>query len=200
MRETKQVIICGVTITVGDIVKIKFKRLEDVLGDNKKYCRAGEVIDHYQISDHLISFTQGVGHFKVGHANGENNLELSGRSERIGKRPQRAGTKSSNQLVDDAPILEEIRVEDVNANGQYWTLNEVLIEEISVENDVADSYFSEDHQLSLVLIDSILYVNGAPLTSADSKIFEMFEKVLADAAINRCLDADFKDKHVDNNF
>ena len=201
MSEDKSVVIRGVTIKVGDLVKIKFRKLEDVLQDRRAYCRATEIVQHYDIGNHLETFVQGTGHFKVDYIVGENgHLRLSDRNNRRSKSnmssvlanlltPKQPGASSTAEAEENLP---EISILD-QANGNSWILNDILIEEIIVENDVADYYFSEQHQLSLALIDSVLFVNGHPLTTADSKIYEMFEKVLADAAIKKCLEVNLNE-------
>jgi hypothetical protein len=185
MSGNKSVTIHGVTLMEGDVVRIKFRKLEDILQDKRLYCRVNEVLDHYQIKNHLTAFCQGTGHFVVKEVRGSGRTQLSDSPGALRKR-------SSIQPPTNQALFEEISVEDHNdEDACWWTLNELLIEEITVENEAAESYFSPRHQLSLVRVNSTLYVNGAPLTTADSKIYEMFEKVMAEAAINRALGVDF---------
>lgn len=198
-RENKRVVICGKTVKTGDIVKVKFRKLEDVLMDKRLHCRVSEVLQHYKISDHMNSFCAGTGHFVVKDvASDPHELYLS--EQRFFSMPSLGGAPGTKQAPQPDPnLMPEIRVEDHNdPHHQWWPLNEVLVESLEVETHVADSYFSEAHQLSLLVIDSVLYVNGAPLTNADSKIFEMFEKVMADAAINRMFQDNSKDKQTED--
>lgn len=198
--ETESVCIRGVTIAPGDIVFIKFRKLEDVLRDERKLARINETLDFYQIDDHTSTFLRNFGHFKVESvASKEDYLRLNpdrDPNKRLRKSQIRAATlsnplqkapmpssKQEEKNLDDY-ALEEIMVYDHNTDTN-WHLNEILIEEIRVDNDSAESYFSERHEISLVRIDSVLYLNGLPITPADSKIFEMFEKVMADAAISK---------------
>jgi hypothetical protein len=184
MQETRQVVIKGVTITKGDTVKIKFRKLEDIIQDKKIFCRVSEIIEHYDIKSHMVSFCQGEAYFIV------RDTTIAGDGCLSHDRFIKSKNGGKNVLTDSA--VPEITIDDFN-DGSHWNINEVLIESISVEDDVADSYYSEEHQLSLVLIDSVLYVNGKPVTNADSKIFEMFEKVLADAAIKKALSVNFNE-------
>ena len=178
MRENDSTIILGVTVKIGDIVKIKFRSMEKVFQDNRAATRLASIVEYYDIDDHMTSFLQG-GHFKViGCADKDSNNVRKSESERW---------RSKNGVpTSDPKILSEITISD-HVSDSNWIINEMTIESISVENEVAESYFSETHQLSLVLIDSVLFVNGHPLTNTDSKIYEMFEKVMADSAINRAL-------------
>lgn len=185
MSDKEVAIIRGTSIMSGDIVKIKFRKLEDILNDERKFCRAGDAIDHYQIQDHLTALSQGVGHFKV--KNIERSLKLS-QNRRI----------KVGQPTDPRCNLPEIIITDHNNSDYDWTINEILIEEITIENDIAESYFSETHQLSLLVINSVLFINGRAVTSTDSKIFEMFEKVLSDVAIKRILETDDNEEFEDD--
>lgn len=179
----RQVTICGVTVKEGDIVKIKFKKLEDALKDERRQSRVSDLMDFYGIDGHMNTFLQGSAHFKVSEVRLLNEyLKLARENDSMSRRNRNKNPASP--YVN----LEEIIVHDHNTDS-HWNLNEILIESISVENEVADSYFSETHQVSLLLIDSTLYLNGHPITQADSKIFQMFEKVMADAAINNILNA-----------
>jgi hypothetical protein len=179
-KEVQSVTINGVTIKQGDIVRIKFRKLEEVMKDNRQQSRVSDLLDFYGIDGHMPTFLQGVGHFKVTELRGLNDYLKLARDNDTMARRNRKNAKA--EVVN----LEEIVIHDFNTDSP-WHLNEILIESISVENEVADSYFSETHQLSLLLIDSTLYINGQPLTLADSKIMQMFEKVMADAAINNVL-------------
>jgi hypothetical protein len=203
--ETKSVVIKGVTVMKGDVVRIKFRKLEQILQDKKQWCRNVEVLEHYKIDDHMATFLQGIGHFKISGINGKNEyLKLSNSGTLREKK--RAGRSSKVSKEDEDERLEEISIIDHNLSNDYdhWLLNETLIEEISVENHISDSYYSENHQLSLVVVDSVLFINGVPVTNTDSKIFEMFERVLSDAAIKKLLEVDFEDAKVeqedDDNF
>lgn len=186
------VTIHGVTIKKDDIVKIKFRKLEDVLQDKRQQSRINDIMCFYGIDDHMTTFLQGCGHFKVNEICGLNSYLRLSNDGSISRR------KSNSSVNENA--LEEIAIHDYNTDT-FWHLNEILIESISVENDVADSHFSENHQLSILLIDSTLYLNGQPITQADSKIFQMFEKVMADAAINSILNAaDIKTSDDDDSY
>lgn len=203
--ETKSVVIKGVTVMKGDVVRIKFRKLEQILQDKKQWCRNVEILEHYKIDDHMVTFLQGIGHFKISGINGKNDyLKLSNSGT---LREKKRASRSSKVAITNADErLEEITIIDHNLSNDYdhWLLNEALIEEISVENHISDSYYSENHQLSLVVVDSVLFINGAPVTNTDSKILEMFERVLADAAIKKLLEVDFDNSEVkeeeDDNF
>lgn len=179
MKSNTSAIIRGVSIQKGDIVNIKFRKLEDILQDNAISVRASQVIEEYSINLHMKSFVTG-GHFKVIEARPKETSSLVYFNRGRGK--------------NDPSYLSEIVIEDHVAD-MTWVLNDALIESISVENDNAESYFSEKHQLSLVLVENILYINGQPLTKTDSKILEMFERVMADSAINNAIasENDFDD-------
>lgn len=180
MKESSTVEIKGVVIKKGDIVKIKFRKLEEILLDNKNSVRKSQVIEYYDIDDHMTVFINGTGHFKVERIYPKETGNLT--YFEAGYRRLANGECHS----DHPSFLNEFTIYDF-ATGTNWQLNELLIESISVENEVAESHFSENHQLSLMLIDNTLYINGEPLTKADSKILEMFERVMAETAINNAL-------------
>lgn len=175
----KMTTILGVTIAPGDIVKIKFRKLEDVLRDKRATARLSEIISHYNICNHMDAFVSG-GHFEVREVYDKDTDYLNYAKER------RASSRRQNSQQEET--FSEISIVDhKDSDGNHWRINDFLIESISVENDSVESYFSEKHQLSLVYVDNTLFINGEPLTAADSKISQMFEKVLAEAAINNVL-------------
>lgn len=176
MKDKDYTIVYGVTVKVGDIVKIKFKPLEKILQDSRASCRLAQIVEFYHIDDHMTSFLQG-GHFKVeGVADKDYGYLRLNENER----------RTSVKRAEHPKTLSEITIHD-HVVDATWVMNDIIIDSISVENEVAESYFSEVHQLSIVLIDGVLFLNGHPVTADDSKIYEMFEKVMADAAINRAL-------------
>jgi hypothetical protein len=202
MAKDQSVVIHGVTVMPGDIVFIKFRKLEEVLKDKRKTSRVHDLMNHYQIDNHTNTFLKGCGHFQVRLVrpkDGRDSLRLN--PERspgtLRKRASPQQVQKEQRLEDSA--LDEIVINDHNTDNN-WDLNEILIEEIRVDNDAAESYFSERHEVSLVLINNVLYLNGLAITPAESKIFEMFEKVLADAAISKMFAHDDNDEEDEDSF
>jgi hypothetical protein len=127
----KNISINGVTIKKDDIVKIKFRKLEDILQDNRSAVRMAQVVDHYDIQEHIKSFLVG-GHFTVKEVMPK---EEGGLHLMIDSFKSRRNINGKNIYdSDSATFLSEFEIED-HVVGYKWRINELLIESISVEND-----------------------------------------------------------------
>lgn len=172
------VIIKGVSIKKGDIVEVKFKKLDDVLDFYKQYgYRINEILDKTKYCDHLASVTNG-GIFLVDSVS-DSNFYLPEIREK---------NASRNQKVDRP---SEITIVDQNSdNTDDFRLNEHVIESIEVKDNAGDRYFSDKFQLSLVKIDGLLVINGVTLDKDDKALIDILEKTIADMSIRAMLESD----------
>jgi hypothetical protein len=167
-----------ITIKSGDLVEIKFKKLEEILDFYKQHnYRRADVFSSIGLGDHLVTLVNG-GIFHVEETN-EHNLRMP----EIGR--------------NQKPRLErphEITINDHNnSDFEEFTFNEHIIESITVREDVGDRYFSDKFQLSLVKIDGLLVINGVPVGSEDTDLIEILEKTIADMSIMQMLGSDEKE-------
>lgn len=180
-------IIKNVTIKKGDIIEVKFKKIEEILEFYKEHrIRAADVFQHTLIGDHLTTMIKG-GFFHVNDIeNSYDNMHL----------PE---IDRDSRRVKGYKRPDEIEITDHN-NDDYdsFTINEHLIESIAVREDIGESYFSDKFQLSLVKIDGLLIINGHPLDKTDKDLINILEKTIADISIRSMLesldDDDEKDK------
>jgi hypothetical protein len=177
----KFAIIYSITIYKDDIVKIKFKKLEDILETIKKNKEVSlrDAMGLYGLETHLQAIVSG-GVFKVTDTCGE-------------KDSKRYADRRKYTTANVPPDLHEIIIEDHITGGEYWYLNEDMIESIEVVQ-ADEVYFSEIHQLSLMKIDGALYINGELLSKNDKKILHMFEQCLSDSVIKNLLDVNFNNE------
>ena len=114
-------IVLGKTIKKGDIVTIKFKKLEDIISFYSDRNRMREIIDYTGIQNHFDSFTSG-GSFKIVEVNSTGWRQIS--------------TGLTNNVDNNtAPI--EFDIEDHREHCSEWTITESMIESIEiVESDI----------------------------------------------------------------
>lgn len=189
----KFAIIKEVTIYKKDIVKIKFKKLEDILKDLSKEMSPRNVMDNYELGSHLDALIHG-GCFLVHEAISDGNRKKHDRNRVI-----KSSRPMGSPQPPTPPSLDEIVIEDHLNEGTRWHINADLIESIEIVQ-AEESYFSEEHQLSLMKIDGALYINGALLTKHDSKILHFFEQCLGDSIIKNLLDVDFDAEEDNENY
>lgn len=180
-------VINNTSIKKGDIVEVKFKRLEDILEFYKTHSyRAHDVFSMTSLGNHLTSLTKG-GFFHVHSIENEGDCSL----------PE-IDRRSRSQRPKDYRRPDEITLIDHNADSDYFTVNEHLIESVIVRDDVGEHYFSDKFQLSLLKIDGLLVINGEPLQSEDKELIRILEKTIADISIRLMLETgDDEKKEVD---
>lgn len=174
------VIIKDISVKKGDIVEIKFKKLEEILDFYKEYgYRRADVFSTIGLGEHLTTLISG-GLFHVEEVNDETGLRM----------PE-IGRNQKPRIVRP----NEITINDHN-NCDYdeFTFNEHIIESITVREDVGDRYFSDKFQLSLVKIDGLLVINGVPVSDEDSDLIEILEKTIADMSIRQMLESSDEEK------
>lgn len=165
----------GVSVKKDDIVYIKFKELKDVIYE---YEQQGHVpvcfLEDSDIDSNLSCFLQG-GYFRVNsiHTNDD-------------YREFPNYKKYHNKNNEDKP--HEISIVN-HLNDDYdWTFNENIVEEIRVEHDAAEYYFSTKFKASFMKLDGQLYINNKKVTKSDKKLIKMLEGVISDLAIASFLD------------
>lgn len=173
------VTIKGITVKKGDVVEIKFKKLEDILDFYKEHnYRRADVFSSIGLGDHLTTVING-GLFHVEDTNDES-LRLPEISRNTKPRIQRP---------------HEIVINDHNSvDFDEFTINEHIIDSIVVREDIGDRYFSDKFQLSLVKIDGLLVINGVAVTSEDTDLIDILEKTIADMSIRQMLESNEEDK------
>lgn len=184
MSEDNVATINGVGIKDGDIVFIKFKPLSEVLEFyRKENWTASQFLSESSIDYHLSALLN-PGYYKI------EDIHINGHSRNF---PQ---TKAMKRL-DHKKQPHEISIDNHNSeDSDCFTFNEHIVEEIRVEHDAADSYFSDKFQLSLMKIDGALYINNERVTKRDGKLIDILENTISDLAIQRMLE-DSKDEDKD---
>ena len=166
-----------VGIKKGDIVFIKFKPLNDII---QFYIGEGYSPSNFlQESklDYHLSAILNDGYYKVEDT-------YSGAECR--EFPQVTINKNGSIAYKDMP--HEIGIINHNhGDGDEFRFNELIIEEIRVEHDAADTYFSEKFNISLMKIDGALFINGEIVTKNDAKLIEILENTISDLAIQKML-------------
>lgn len=163
------------SIKKGDVVFIKFKDIGTIYEAYKEKSnkRLYEIVSELDLDSNTSAMLMG-GYFYVESVCGSKNLPRVDHNMKHDDRP------------DEILILNHIN------NGNYFRINETMIEEIRVEHDVAVKYFSEKFQLSMLLIDDSLIINGELVDKDDKDLISMLEKTVADIAIKNMLDVEFE--------
>ena len=174
----------NITIKKGDIIEVKFKKIEDILEFYSQYrYRAADVFQATRMGEHLTTVSKG-GIFHVQDVEDDSDsmcLPEINRERNRGK---------------DYIRPHEVSIVDHNNNDfDNFTFNEHLIESIEVRDDVGEHYFSDKFQLSLVKIDGLLVINGYPLDKSDKELIHILEKTIADISIRAMLEAFEEDKN-----
>lgn len=164
----KYAVIKNISIKKGDVIEIKFKPLDEVLEYySKDRKRINDVIDEFSLNYHLTTFRQG-GIFIVDNViTNENNSNVL--------------THQKHNKEFGFP--HEIAILDHNYENDKFYFNELLVDSINVRDDIAEAYFSDKFQLSLLRIDGNLLINGVPVDNEDTKLIEILEKVISDLSI-----------------
>jgi len=165
------------TVKKGDIIEVKFKKIEDILEFYKEYrYRAADVFQTTLMGEHLTTLTKG-GIFHVYEVEDDSDgmcLPEINRDRNRGR---------------DYVRPHEISIVDHNNDDfNHFTFNEHMIESIEVRDDVGEHYFSDKFQLSLVKIDGLLVINGHPLDKRDKDLIHILEKTIADISIRAMLE------------
>ncbi|CAB4125235.1 hypothetical protein UFOVP53_87 [uncultured Caudovirales phage] len=167
----------NITVKKGDIIEVKFKKIEDILEFYSPYrYRAADVFQTTQIGEHLATISKG-GIFHVHDVEDDSDgmmLPEINRDRNRGK---------------DYVRPHEVTITDHNSTDfDNFTFNEHLIESIEVREDIGEHYFSDKFQLSLVKIDGLLVINGYPLDKSDKDLIHILEKTIADISIRAMLE------------
>lgn len=172
---SKMATLNGVSIKEGDIIKVKFKPLGEIISYyQQEEWSVSSFLDESEIDTHLTAVMEG-GYFKVSDI-------VSGDDERYF--PQSYKQKHNNRNL----MLQEISIENhLNGDGGEFTFNETIVDEISVEHDAADTYFSQKFKMNIMKIDGALYINNELVTKNDSKLIDILESAVSDLAIQKML-------------
>jgi len=164
-----------VGIREGDIVFVKFKPLSEIIEfySNENY--SPSIFLNESDLDYHLSAILSSGYYKVADT-------YSGDACR--EFPQvKAKIKANNETKP-----HEISIVNHNEmDGSEFRFNENIVEEIRVEHDAADTYFSSKFMLSLMKIDGALFVNGKLVTKEDVRLIEILENTISDLAIQKML-------------
>lgn len=166
----------NVGIKSGDIVKIKWKPLVEIMQFYKDEGYSPSMFLQESELDYHLTAIMNDGHYKVCSINtGDNHRNIP--QEKLVKR-------STNVLMPD-----EVEITNHNNNeGGEFTFNKHFIEEISIEHDAAEVFFSDKFNLSVIKIDGGLFINGKLLTKKDSKLIDILENTISDLAIQKMLE------------
>lgn len=172
---SKMATIKGVSIKNDDIVKVKFKPLGEII---ELYEQEGwspsSFLDESEIDTHLSALLSG-GYFKVSDI-------MTGEDERYFPQLNNKA-RGSYKLMP-----EEISIDNhLTNNGDEFTFNENIVEEITVEHDAADMYFSEKFKMNIMKINGALYINNELVTKEDAKLIDILESAVSDLAIQKML-------------
>lgn len=166
----------NVSIKKGDIVQIKFKKIEEIIEFYKNAgFRAADVFQNTAIDGHMTSVLNG-GFFHVKEIETDQHNMSILEVDRINRKNK--GYKRP----------DEVTIIDHNGDDEYFTFNENLIESIEVRDDVGEHYFSDKFQLSLLKIDGLLLINGVAINKHDKDLINILEKTIADMSIRSMLE------------
>ena len=166
----------GVGIKEGDIVKIKWKPLAEIISFYKDEGYSPSNFLQESDLEYHVTAVMNDGHYLVDRV-------ISGDKHRNVPQQKHLRRLSSDQMPDEVVINNHNSWE-----GGELPFNEHYIEEISVEHDVAETYFSEKFNLSVMKIDGGLFINGKVLTKKDGKLIDLLENTISDLAIQRMLE------------
>ena len=173
--------IFDVGIKEGDVVRIKWKPLDEIVQFFKSEGHSPSSFLQESELDYHLTAIMNDGHYRVDDVRTGN----QGRGV-----PQEKQYRRMNE--DQKP--DEIVIDNHNNyEGGTLTINENFIESISVEHDAAETYFSEKFNLSVMKIDGGLFINGELLTKGDGKLIDILENTISDMAIQRMLDESEKE-------
>jgi hypothetical protein len=146
----------------GDIVKIKFMEMRDIVNLNKKDKkprRSYQVISEWELGSNILAFTYG-GDFIV-------------------KEDAPASGKDQNLCVLN------------HLDGGDFEIAECIIESIQLV-DAAQRFISDDHKVAIIVTENDIYINGEKLINTDEdkhldNFVNLVERYLTNKAINNSL-------------
>ena len=170
-----------VGIKEGDIIRIKWKPLQEIVDFYKKERHTpSEFLQNTRL-DYQLTAIMNDGHYLVESVK-------TGDEERDLPQTHALRRAQNNQKPD------EVRIENHNNyEGGEFSFNEHFIDEISVEHDAGEKYFSDKFNISILKIDGGLFINGEMLTKRDGKLIDILESTVSDMAIQRMLDESEKE-------
>jgi hypothetical protein len=168
-------------IKEGDIVRIKWKPLEEIINFFKAERHTPSEFLQSTSLDYHLSAIVNDGHYLVDEVR-------AGTDEKHLPQTKAQRRLNSNQQPDEVTIVNHN-----NYDGGEFTFNENFIEEIAVEHDAAEHYFSDKFNLSLMKIDGGLFINGKMLTKRDGKLIDILESTISDLAIQKMLEESEKE-------
>lgn len=164
-----------VAIKENDIVFIKFKPLSEIVEFYKSEGWSPSSFLQESKLDYQLTALMNDGYYKVD--------DVYGKDE----------GKSFPQLDNDRNKKHSAQPHEISiinhnhCDGDCFRFNEYIVEEIRVEHDAADTYFSEKFNMSLMKIDGALFINSELVTKKDSKLIQILESTISDLAIQKML-------------
>lgn len=167
----------GVSIKSGDIVKIKWKPLNEILEFYKNESITPSVFLRESCLDYHVAAITSDNYYYVSGVHSSKDYK---------RLPQEEALKNSScdKMPDEVKIINHY-----HEDGDDFMFNEHFIESISVEHDAAETYFSPKFNISLIKIDGALFVNGELVTKKDSKLIDILESTISDLAIQKMLES-----------
>lgn len=165
-----------VGIKKGDIVKIKWKPLAEIIEFYKKEGYSPSNFLQETELDYQLSALLNDGHYLVDSVNTDKDEREIPQEKRFKRAP-------NDQKLEEVCISNHN-----NHDGGEFTFNENFVDEISIEHDAAETYFSDKFNLSIMKIDGGLFINGKMLTKKDGKLIDILENTISDLAIQKMLE------------
>ena len=146
----------------GDIVRIRFKEMRDIVGTkkiSKRNNKSYAMISEWDLGANILAFTYG-GDFLV---------------------------KDDSPSLGKAQVITLLN----HLDGGEFEVPEEIVESLEVV-DAAQRFISEEHKLAIILNDNDIYINGEKLSNdGDDKHLDKFtnliERYLANKIINSSL-------------
>lgn len=164
----------GVSIKKDDIVKVKFKPLDEILAIyQKEDYFPSRFLDDSDIDQNLSAVLEG-GFFKVSDVY-------------VGEDDRYFPQLKSDAKGNTADMPHEIEIDNYLNGMNEFTFNEYIVDEISIEHDVAETYFSNKFKVNIMKLNGALYVNNELVTKDDAGLVKILESAISDLAIQNML-------------
>jgi len=152
----------------GEVVKIKFKSINQIMDENLDSKPFHEIYEHFEINDNVKAYVAG-GHFLVA-----------------------AAVNNDEDHKDDPYICVKNHLD----HSYDFNVHESVIESIEAV-DASEVFVSHDIKVIAVRIEHEMYINGAPLiwnekenaksdekyVNHNRKLIRMFESFITDLAV-----------------